>query len=218
MVRIASAAADHLPSPATRTTAAFGKHVVAHAFLGDVMEALEEVDVADLEQAVEVLIATYQRDGAVFVAGNGGSAATASHFVCDLTKTVFGSGQRSLRASSLTDLALLTAYANDTDYSEVFSAQLAAQARPGDCLILISASGNSPNVVKAATYAREHGIATIAFVGSGGALRQIADVSLHVAHSDPGLIEAVHAATTHAITHSLIAQIHEVTAETPAAS
>ncbi len=192
--------------------------MVADAFLGDVVEALEEVDVADLERAVKVLIATYHRDGAVFVAGNGGSAATASHFVCDLTKTVFGPGQRSLRALSLTDLALLTAYANDTDYSEVFSAQLAAQARPGDCLILISASGNSPNVVKAATYAREHDIATIAFVGSGGALGRIVDVSLHVAHSDPGLIEAVHGATTHAITHSLIAHIHKTTAETPAVS
>ena len=111
-----------------------------------------------LESAAEVLLACYRRGGTVFVLGNGGSAATASHFVCDLAKGTRTDGFPAFRVVSLTDnVPLMTAWANDTSYDRVFAEQLAALVRPGDVVVAISASGNSPNVLAATRVARQVG-------------------------------------------------------------
>src|ERR687883_249011 len=133
-----------------------------------------------LESAAEVLLACHRRGGTVFVLGNGGSAATASHFVCDLAKGTRTDGLPAFRVVSVTDnVPLITAWANDTSYDRVFAEQLSALVRPGDVLVALSASGNSPNVLAATRVARQLGAATIALTGqSGGRLGRVPGVTL----------------------------------------
>src|SRR5436189_5358112 len=122
-----------------------------------------------LESAAEALLACHRRGGTVFVLGNGGSAATASHFVCDLAKGTRTDGFPAFRVLSLTDnVPLMTAWANDTSYDRVFAEQLSALVRPGDVVVAISASGNSANVLAATRVARQLGTTTIAFTAQSG--------------------------------------------------
>src|ERR687885_1725045 len=119
-----------------------------------------------LAEVAEVLLDCYQRGGTVFVLGNGGSAATASHFACDLGKGTRSPGAPPFRVVALTDnAALMTAWANDTSYDRVFAEQLVALVRPGDIVVAISASGESPNVLLAAQAANDAGALTIALTG-----------------------------------------------------
>jgi len=130
------------------------------------------------------------------VLGNGGSAATASHIATDWCKTAQRNGKRLLRCMSLTDnVAFMSAIANDLGYDEVFSRQLESYLRRGDVVVLISGSGNSPNVVNAARFAKKKGAVTIAMTGfSGGKLRRLADVCLHIDSDQYGVIEDLHMA------------------------
>lgn len=150
-----------------------------------------------------------QAGAQILLAGNGGSASTASHFACDLAKTVLGSKpelRRSrFRVVSLADnTALLTAWANDASYDQVFAQQVKMLGRPGDVLCLISASGSSPNVVRAAEVASSLGIQTVGFLGcDGGRLRELVDDYVLVACDDYGHIESVHLVLGHMLTHWL---------------
>jgi len=160
----------------------------------DLQDALERVPEAALEQA-SCVITTAVRDGRrIFVAGNGGSAAIADHLCCDWTKGTHAPELSPLRTHSLaSNVALLTAIANDFGYDATFSRQLEMLAGAGDVLLLISSSGNSPNVVAAADAARAMGITTIGLTGfSGGVLATRVDVSLHVPYANYGLIEDCH--------------------------
>lgn len=143
-----------------------------------------------LADAAEMLLDCYGRGGTVFVVGNGGSASTATHFACDLAKGTRTEGAPPFRVVALTDnAALMTAWANDTSYERVFAEQLAALVRPGDTLVAISASGQSPNVLLAAEVARGADAATIALTGAGGGqLGRLADL---VVETPAGLIEQV---------------------------
>ncbi len=138
----------------------------------------------------------------VFIVGNGGSAATASHMANDLMLGVAKEGGRGFRAIALTDsVPLMTAIANDTGYDNVFTAQLRALGRPGDVLIAISGSGKSPNVVEAVKVAREIGIMTVGFLGMGGGqLRELVDAAIVVPSNDYGLIEDIHLMLDHLMT------------------
>src|SRR3954451_19471569 len=135
-----------------------------------------------LESAAKALLECHRRGGTVFVLGNGGSAATASHFVCDLAKGTRTDGLPAFRVVSLTDnVPLITAWANDTSYDRVFAEQLAALVRPRDVVVAISASGNSPNVLAAVREARAAGAATVALSGRcGGELGRLADLTICV--------------------------------------
>ncbi|MCC3766370.1 SIS domain-containing protein [Streptomyces sp. UNOC14_S4] len=147
-----------------------------------------------------------RRSGAsVFLAGNGGSASAASHLTQDLLKGTYTEGAPPLRAISLADnLSMLTAYANDCGYDRVFAEPLRLLARPGDRLLAISCSGTSPNVVAAARWARESGLRVLAVTaGTGGTLRELADLEVNTPTKDVGMAEAMHSMIFHFVTQSL---------------
>lgn len=168
----------------------------ATRYLADVTAAIEALDLTAVDAVVGSLARARDSAGVIFVAGNGGSAATASHWVNDLTKATRGSGNTYVRAMSLTDsTSWLTALANDEGYERVFAGQLENMARPGDVLVVISASGNSPNLVRAVEYARSHQVESIGLLGfDGGALKSLVDQHFWVptAVGAYGLVENVH--------------------------
>jgi D-sedoheptulose 7-phosphate isomerase len=151
---------------------------------------------------VSIILAAHQRDSHVYILGNGGSASTASHFACDLSKATIVEGKARLRVTSLNDnVALLTAWANDASYERVFAEQLSNLLSAGDVVIAISASGNSPNVLAAMTAARERGAVTVGLVGQdGGQLLKLVDQDVHVAHESYSVVEDCHLVLEHAIT------------------
>src|SRR6202158_3503585 len=132
------------------------------AYLEGMIDAIRGVDESRLVACFDALWSAWEQDRTVFIIGNGGSASTASHMANDLTKQAHVPGRKPLRAHALTDsVEALTAIANDTGYENVFATQLKTFARAGDLLILISASGNSPNIVKAIEVAKRIGLGTI---------------------------------------------------------
>ncbi len=155
-----------------------------------------------LARSVALLLSTRERGARVYVMGNGGSAATATHFVCDLVKTAHVPGKRPLRAYALADnAALLTSVANESAYEQTFAEQISGIAESGDVVIAISASGNSPNIVAGLKAAAARGAHTIALVGfDGGAASRLADITVHVPSHDYGPVEDVHSAIGHALT------------------
>lgn len=172
-------------------------------FLADYHErliaALRRVDPKDLGTILEVLLAVAQGGGTVYVAGNGGSASLSDHSACDVSKGTHVDGHPPLRMVSLaSNAALITAIANDVSYDQVFRKQLEYFLCEGDAVLLVSASGSSPNVVEACRYARKRGIPTLAFVGfDGGELKRIADHAIHVAVDNYGIVEDVHQGLMH---------------------
>ena len=164
-------------------------------------ELLEKVDYASIEAVMDCLEGARTRSSTIFFAGNGGSAATASHFACDLGKGTIQPNRPRFKVISLVDnVPTLTAYANDFGFDTVFEGQLTTLAQPGDLAIAFSGSGNSPNVVRAMEAAEKIGIVTIGFTGfDGGKLKERVALNVHVpVHSFP-LVEDVHLMLTHAI-------------------
>ncbi len=151
--------------------------------------------------AIEWLREARDNGRAIFVAGNGGSAATASHIVCDMVKGASFGRQRRFRMMALHDnLPTLTAYSNDADYAIAAVEQLKNFAQPGDVLMTISGSGNSPNVVKATAWARAAGLKTIALTGrDGGKLGPASELEIRVAEPHMGRIEDAHLIICHMI-------------------
>jgi len=137
----------------------------------------------------------------VFLVGNGGSASNASHFGQDLNKGTLANleATKRFRAIALTDnVSFITALANDHGYDCIFEQQLRTLGRPGDVLVAISGSGNSPNILRAVEYANRAEIKTLVVTGfDGGRLKQIASAGVHVQSNDMGLVEAVHSVLFH---------------------
>lgn len=156
---------------------------------------------AALTHVAETLLECQRRDQTIFVLGNGGSAATASHFACDLSKGTQTPGQRPFRVVPLTDnVPLLTAWGNDSSYERVFAEQLATLVRDRDVVVLISASGNSPNVLHAAAVARERNATTIAWTGEGGGrLARMSDIAVRVPLASIEQVEDAHLIIAHSI-------------------
>lgn len=170
------------------------------AYIGQLTAALHTIDPAALDAATAVLEAAYDRDQAVYAAGNGQSASTADAFALDLYKQTVGTRDtRRFRAISLaSNNAALTAWANDAGYETIFVEQLRAYFRSDDVLVAFSASGNSPNIVKAAEWVHANGGLVIGLTGfSGGKLRDIADVCVHADVADYGHAETAHVAIMH---------------------
>jgi phosphoheptose isomerase len=178
-------------------------------YLGQLKSVLDSLDMKELDQATQILAQAFKDDKTVFVAGNGGSASTASHLACDFCKTTLGkdpvSRERRLRSIALSDnVPLMTAYGNDVSYDSIFAEQLRTLARPGDVLIVITASGNSPNVVQALEAAKKMGVQTIAFLGfQGGKSRGLAECSILAESTNYGVIEDTHSVLMHMLTEHL---------------
>ncbi|MDH3214355.1 MAG: SIS domain-containing protein [Myxococcales bacterium] len=169
-------------------------------YLKQVAELLEALpDPSD--RFVEALYAGFEQGRTVFLVGNGGSAANASHFGQDLAKGTLSSmsATRRFRVVPLTDnIGFITALANDEGYDSIFEQQLRNLAASGDLLVAISGSGNSPNVIRAAEYARSIGMTVIGVTGfDGGKLKALADVSVHIPVDDMGMTEALHGVVFH---------------------
>ena len=171
----------------------------ADAYFSRVTTAASSVDRGRIEQAAGILTQIYGAGGTVYACGNGGSAAISNHLVCDHCKLVRTDTDLTPRVVSLSaTIEMITAIANDISYDEVFVYQLRALARPGDALITISASGDSENIVQAALWAKQNEIPVIAMTGfSGGRSATVADVNLHVAADNYGVIEDVHQSLMH---------------------
>jgi len=174
-------------------------------YLENLRHLLAKVRSDRLAAAIDLLLEARQSSRRVYVMGNGGSASTAAHVVCDFQKSATIPGQAPLRAIALTEnTALMTAWANDSTYADVFAGQIMALAEAGDIVLAISASGNSPNIVAGLAAATQKGAHTIALVGfDGGAAGRMADISVHVPCHDYGLVEDVHSALGHAMTAAI---------------
>jgi D-sedoheptulose 7-phosphate isomerase len=180
-------------------------------YVDQVVQTMRVLPQAQLQQIAAALWATYERDGTIFVCGNGGSAATASHFACDLAKWTIRPGARRVRAMALTDnIPVITAFTNDQGYHDVFVEQLMTHYRPGDLLFAISGSGNSPNVLHAVAWANAQGAATVGITGfDGGQLALLASLSLRVENFMMPQVEDVHGMICHALAVNLRAQIEQ---------
>lgn len=178
------------------------------AYGRELQKALQTVDPTQYAQAFDIIIRTSNAGGRFFIAGNGGSSAIADHLCCDFTKGTHFHNHPPLRTQSLSSNgALLTALANDFSYAEAFSKQLEMLAESKDCLIVISSSGNSPNVIQALEHAKKIGMKCIAFSGfSGGKVAQYADAHLYVAYDNYGIVEDAHQAIMHAISQFITRQ------------
>jgi D-sedoheptulose 7-phosphate isomerase len=179
----------------------------ARLYVEHLSEVLKSIDFAAVGRLIEVFLAARRRGSSIFFLGNGGSAATALHFANDLGFTASPEGRVPFRSISLTaNNAFITCLANDIGYENVFSWQLRNLMRPGDVVVGISASGNSPNAVKALEYARDNGGIPVAIVGfDGGKMKNIAHYAIHVktAKGDYGPVEDVHMALDHLISNYL---------------
>jgi D-sedoheptulose 7-phosphate isomerase len=179
----------------------------AKRYVNALARVLAELPFDAVGRAMEALEGAHAEGRRVFVVGNGGSAATASHMANDLVWGLAQLGKPGFRAMALSDnVPLITAIANDRSYAEVFAKQLEALADPGDVVVAISGSGNSPNVVRAVEVARERGMKTIGFLGMGGGkLGKMVDIPIIVPSTDYGPIEDVHMM----LDHLLIAYFRE---------
>lgn len=178
-------------------------HELTHSetyFLG-VESVLRGLPFALIDRVADVLWRAYVEDRTVYVLGNGGSAALASHCACDLGKGTVVNGNRRFRVLALTDnVPLMTAWANDASYEEVFAEQLATFVAKDDIVLAISGSGNSPNVLKALKVAKNAGAFTIGLTGfQGGRMKPLCDLCVIVPSDNMQIIEDLHVGVNHAI-------------------
>lgn len=175
------------------------------AYGEEVATAFASLDRNELRKAAECLELAVARRAAIFVCGNGGSAAISNHFVCDHVKGARDSSAFHACVTSLsTNMEIVTAIANDIGYEAIFEFQLSAFAAPGDVLVAISSSGGSPNILNALRWARENKLATIAMTGfGGGAGREQADIKLHIEAHNYGVVEDVHQSLMHILAQYL---------------
>lgn len=174
-------------------------------YLDGVQQTLDLLPTEVIREVISTLHEARQRKSTVFIMGNGGSASTASHFVCDLAKNTRVAGWPDFRVIGLADnMALVSAYGNDEGYHNVFARQLAAFVEAGDVVIAISTSGNSPNVLEAVRIANEARAFTIAFTGfDGGALSSLVDLDVHVPSDRIEQVEDIHLILEHLICSTL---------------
>jgi D-sedoheptulose 7-phosphate isomerase len=172
-------------------------------YKAELFKAIETIDLEKVGKAIEVFTRARDEGHHIFVCGNGGSASTASHFACDMVKGASFNRAKRFRIMALTDsLPTLTAYSNDVHYECVFVEQLKNFAQPGDVVMAISGSGNSPNVLRATEYANSIGCRTIALTGrDGGQLGPLAEVNIQVRNSHMGRIEDGHLIVAHMIAY-----------------
>jgi D-sedoheptulose 7-phosphate isomerase len=171
----------------------------------DHINIVERLPLGQVEQVVDALREARINGSQIFTFGNGGSAATASHFVCDLAKNTRKEGIPPFRVYGLSDnLSILTAYGNDEGYENVFAQQLINLIRPGDVVVAFSCSGNSPNVIRAIEAAKMYSAKTIGFTGfDGGKLGKMVDINVCIPSTSFEQIEDIHLMLEHIICSTL---------------
>lgn len=178
-------------------------------WLDEAVQAIRRIDAASVARAAEILLTTRQSGGTIFVAGNGGSAATASHLALDLQKAGRASTGRGTAALSIADsMGLVTAWANDTSFDRVFAEQLEVLGKAGDALVVISVSGSSPNLLALIRAARDIGIQSVGLLGrTGGKARALVDLAVLVPSDDYGWVESAHVVLHHILTYAVRASV-----------
>lgn len=178
------------------------------AYFRGLQTVATKLPLQDVERMVDVLMGAFQNQRTIFVFGNGGSAATASHMMCDMNKGTIAAGEnRRLKVLALTDnIPLITAWANDSRYENIFAEQLKNFASRGDVAFAISGSGNSGNVISGLQAARQAGATTVGLAGyQGGKMRALCDICAVVPSDNMQMIEDMH----HAILHAMFTVIKE---------
>lgn len=170
-------------------------------YRNELVETISKIDTKAVDQAIDWLAEARANDRHIFICGNGGSAATSSHFVVNMLKGASWNREKRFRIMALNDqMPTLTAYANDVHYDCVFVEQLKNFAQPGDVFMALSGSGNSPNVLRAMEYANSIDCKTIALTGrDGGKLGPMAKLNIHVPNAHMGRIEDGHHIVCHMI-------------------
>ena len=192
-----------------------GVHLDVSPFLQRVSQELAKINPAEVRALADVLFDCYKHHRTAFVIGNGGSGSNASHFCEDLGKGTLtredfdNDAKKRLRILSLTDnTPYILAWGNDEGFDRVFLEQLKNLANPGDLLIAISGSGNSPNILKAVEWANKHDLTTFSCTGfGGGKLRTLAHQNLHVPLDDMGIVESIHLTAFHWVVDDLYRRI-----------
>lgn len=199
-----------IPLAETKTSITTASSVAAKDYLLAAQDVLARVDHAIVDRMVGVIWRGYEQGRTLFVFGNGGSAALASHFACDIGKGTIAGKRKRLKTVALTDnVALITAWANDKAYDTIFAEQLEGLAEKGDIVLAISGSGNSPNVIRGLEAARRIGAETLVLTGfEGGRAKALADLCLVVPSDSMQLIEDAHLCATHAIFLAIRQRMH----------
>jgi D-sedoheptulose 7-phosphate isomerase len=181
------------------------------AYLDEVSGLIASLPVEQLDGFVDRLMEAYDEGRQLFLLGNGGSAATASHLLADFQKCIYMAGGKTFRSLAVTDsIPLITAWANDTHYDNVFAEQLRPWVQPGDLVIAISGSGNSPNVLRAVQVARELGAYVLGLSGfGGGQLAEMADESVVVPCNNMQRVEDCHMVIGHLLFWRMMGRIEE---------
>ena len=170
------------------------------------MQLLKDLDVSGVNELMNTLVEAYEKEGTIYVFGNGGSASTASHMANDFNKGISEYTEKKFRICCLNDnMATVLAIANDIGYEDIFEFQLRNKIKPEDLVIGISGSGNSANVINALSYAKEQGAKTIGWVGfDGGRVAEIADFVFHVPVRNMQLVEDMHLILNHLMMYVLM--------------
>ena len=189
-------------------------------YLEEIKEICDSISIEDIDKVIELLFDAWKNDNQVFLCGNGGSAGTATHFMCDLFKVTIVEGKKRLKAYCLNDnIPLMTALINDNGFDNLFIEQLKNLFRKGDVLICLSVHGGSgkdkaglwsQNLLKAMDYVKSHGGKTIGFAGfDGGAMKEVADACIVVPFNATPHVEAFHVVLQHLIAFRLKEKIRE---------
>jgi D-sedoheptulose 7-phosphate isomerase len=170
-------------------------------YLDELTRVIDALDPGEIDAVAHVFREAYDHQRTIFVLGNGGSAATASHYACDLNKGACFKAEKKFRVHALTDnLATILAVGNDLDYESIFVEQLKNFCRPGDVVVGISGSGNSPNVLRAIEYANRLGCTTVGLCGyDGGKLKPLVRLAVHVRADDMQIVEDIHLIVGHVL-------------------
>jgi D-sedoheptulose 7-phosphate isomerase len=174
-------------------------------------KSIQALPFDDVDRVANLLVRVYEEERSIFLFGNGGSAALASHFACDLGKGAVNGSKKRFRVLALTDnVPLMTAWANDAKYEDIFAEQLANFVRPHDIAFAISGSGNSPNVLRALRTAKDIGATTVGLGGfAGGKMRALCDACIVVPCDNMQIIEDLHLCVAHSLFTCVRAKLAE---------
>jgi len=185
-------------------------------YFNQISQTINQLSVKNIEKIAEIIYQAYLKNRYIFIIGNGGSATTASHFACDLSKSTLPlqcskKTIKRFKVISLTDnVALMTAWGNDSSYDQIFVRQLENLLKKDDVVIGISVSGNSSNIIKAIELAKKRKANTIGLAGfKGGKLTKITDISITTKIDRYDISEDVHLILTHLITHHFFKKINK---------
>ena len=183
----------------------------ARNYFEELTQTIPRMPFEAADRLVRIFLDAYEQERTIFLFGNGGSASLASHMACDLSKGTSNGSKKRLRALSLTDnVPLLTAWANDSSYENIFAQQLETFLHPGDVACAISGSGNSSNVLAALRVARNAGVITTGITGfHGGKMKALCDLCVIVPSSNMQIIEDLHLSIAHAVFTAVRRVIHQ---------